>query len=167
MDTTERVRRQDHVGYERITPALLLDVFDDQELRRPPGLPSLPIVRLPERGQSDSLTMRSSCLDDSGRLHNRALFSALGWSPGHRVEIDVVNGGLAIYPTDRGRYVLDRRHGLSLPVSTRRMVGIDHHDPVILVAALADDMLLVHPEWFIGRLLRDHYWTLAAADDAT
>lgn len=53
MDTTERTRRNDHVGYERITPALLLDVFDDRARRLPPGLPTLPTLptlRMPERG---------------------------------------------------------------------------------------------------------------------
>lgn len=167
MDTTERTWRNDHVGYERITPALLLDVFDDRAKRLPPGLPTLPPVRLPERSGSDSLKMRSSCLDDSGRLHNRALFTKLGWEPGQRLEVDVVTGGLAVYSTERGRYVLDARHGLSLPAPARRMAGIDHHSPVILVAAVRDDMLLVHPEWFIARLLRDRYQLLAGADDAT
>jgi hypothetical protein len=167
MDITERTRRIDHAGYERITPALLLDVFDDRAKRVPPGLPTLPTVRLPEHGSADSLRMRSACLDDSGRLHNRALFKLLGWEPGYRVEVDVVTGGLAVYPTERGRYLLDARHGLSVPAAARRMAGIDHHNPVILVAAVRDRMLLVHSERFIAGLLRDHYQLLAGADDAT
>jgi hypothetical protein len=127
----------------------------------PAPLPLLPAPGLPAGTGPGDLLVGTACLDRSGRLTARALLRALGWAPGHRVDIAVAGGVLVVGSAPAGLHAVGDRGELGLPASARRMCGITPGPPVLLVAALPHDVLVVHPAHLIAQLLADWYSTTA------
>ena len=126
----------------------------------------LPAPGLPAGAAPADLLIDTARLDASGRLTARALLRALGWAPGHRVDIAVLEGVLVVGSAPAGLHVVGDRGELGLPAAARRMCGITVGLPVLLVAALPRDVLVVHPAHLIAQLLADWYTTLAGDRDA-
>lgn len=136
---------------------------------RPPSpapLPMLPAPRLPVGAAPADLLIDTARLDASGRLTARALLRALGWTPGYRVDIAVVDGVLVVGSNLAGLHLVSDRGELGLPAAARRMCGITPSRPVLLVAALPRDVLIVHPAHLIAGLLADWYATRAGESGA-
>jgi bifunctional DNA-binding transcriptional regulator/antitoxin component of YhaV-PrlF toxin-antitoxin module len=123
----------------------------------------LPALGLPAGTGPGDLVVDSARLDRSGRVSARGLLRALGWSPGHRVDIAVTDGVLVVGSAPAGLHVVGERGDLGLPAAARRMCGITPGPPVLLVAALPQDVLIVHPAHLIAGLLAD--WYAARAGD--
>jgi hypothetical protein len=68
------------------------------------------------------------------------LLRALGWEPGHELELDTTNGMIAIASVPVGRHRVDDRGALALPTAARRMCGITIGPPVVLVAAMHEQI---------------------------
>ena len=96
----------------------------------------LPAPGLPDGAGPGDLLIETARLDASGRLIARALLRALGWAPGHRVDIAVSEGVVVVGSTPAGLHVVGDRGELGLPAPARRMCGITQGPPVLLVAAL-------------------------------
>jgi hypothetical protein len=127
----------------------------------PAPLPMLPAPGLPAETGPGDLLIETAHLDSSGRLTARALLRALGWTPGHRVDITVVEGVLVVGTAPTGLHLVGDRGELALPASARRMCGITPGPPVLLASALPHDVLIVHPAHLIAQLLADWYTTVA------
>jgi hypothetical protein len=56
------------------------------------ALPALLAPTLPTSAGVDDLLVGMARIDRSGRLHERRLLHALGWTPGHPSRLDVVHG---------------------------------------------------------------------------
>jgi bifunctional DNA-binding transcriptional regulator/antitoxin component of YhaV-PrlF toxin-antitoxin module len=132
----------------------------------PVPLPMLPAPGLPAGAVPGDLVVESARLDASGRLTARALLRALGWDPGHRVDIAVTEGVVVVGSAPAGLHVVGDRGEVGLPVTARRMCGITRGLPVLLVAVLPRDVLVVHPAHLIGQLLADWYTTRAGESGA-
>jgi hypothetical protein len=135
---------------------------------RPPApapLPMLPALGLPAGTQPDDLLVETARLDASGRLTAKALLRGLGWGPGHRVDIAVTDGVLIVGSAPAGLHVVGDRGELGLHAGARRMCGILPGPPVLLVAALPHDVLIVHPAHLIGQVLTDWYTARAGDHD--
>jgi hypothetical protein len=130
---------------------------------RCPALPALSLPRLPN---PDTLLVGAACVDRSGRIHERALLGALGWEPGHELEMDTIHGMIAIASVPGGRHRIDNRGALALPAAARRMCGITLGPPVVLAAAVGEQLLLVHSAATVAGLLAARYTTLRGARDA-
>jgi hypothetical protein len=130
----------------------------------PAPLPMLPAPGLPAGTAPGDLLVETARLDASGRLTARPLLRALGWGPGHRVDIAVIEGVLGSTPA--GLHVVGDRGELGLPAPARQMCGITPGLPVLLVAALPHDVLVVHPAHLIAQLLADWYTTRAGESGA-
>jgi hypothetical protein len=104
-------------------------------------------------------------IDRSGRLHERRLLRALGWTPGQRLALDVVHGLIVMQPTPTGPHVLDSRGALRLPTAARQMCGIDPGPPVVLAASVGEQTLVIHPAAIVARLLTTHYADLLGTCD--
>ena len=126
----------------------------------------LPAPGLPDGAAPADLLVDTARLDASGRLTARALLRVMGWGPGHRVDIAVVEGLLVVASTPAGLHVVGDRGELALPAAARRMCGITPGLPVLLVAALPHDVLVVHPAHLIAQLLADWYTTRAGESGA-
>ena len=164
MSTRAQLR---HLGtHEQLIAALLPDVTASQPHPRPTRLPSLPALGPPRLPVPETLLLGTARLDRSGRVHERALFRALGWEPGHELAIDTVDDTLVIRSVSGGAHHVDDRGALALPAAARRMCGIAIGPPVVLVAAVPEQTVLIHPAAIVTRLLTSHYRTLIGTHDA-
>jgi hypothetical protein len=109
---------------------------------------------------SDTLLIGTARIDRSGRVHERALMRALGWGPGHRLDLDSIDGLIVVASAPAGRHVIDGHGGLPLPAAARRMCHIEPGPPLVLAAAIADQVLVIHPAAMVARLLAAHYTDL-------
>jgi bifunctional DNA-binding transcriptional regulator/antitoxin component of YhaV-PrlF toxin-antitoxin module len=132
----------------------------------PAPLPMLPAPGLPAGAVPADLLIDTARLDASGRLTAGPLLRVLGWAPGHRVDIAVTEGVLVVGSNLAGLHLVGDRGELGLPAAARRMCGIAPGLPVLLVAALPRDVLVVHPAHLIAQLLADWYTTRAGESGA-
>jgi hypothetical protein len=91
--------------------------------------------------------------DRSGRLTERGLLRALGWAPGHRIDIHSHGEMLVIASAVAGEHAVGSRGELLLPVSARQMCAIAAGQPLLLLALVAHDLLVIHPASAVARLL--------------
>ncbi|CRK56867.1 hypothetical protein [Alloactinosynnema sp. L-07] len=105
-------------------------------------------------------------MDRSGRIHERLLLRELGWEPGRRLEMDTLNGMVLIAAEPHGRHLVDPRGAIGLPAPLRRMSGIEFGPPLILTAAVPEQVMVVHPSATVARLLATHYTELISTNPA-
>jgi hypothetical protein len=103
-------------------------------------------------------------LDASGRFCARGLLQALGWGPGHRVDLAVVGDAVVIAGSITGRQAVGGRGELAVPAAARSLTGLAGDARVVLVAAVEQNVLVVHPQAIIVGLLADHYARQASED---
>jgi hypothetical protein len=96
-------------------------------------------------------------LDASGRFCSRSLLTALAWTPGHRIDLQVGADAVVIHSSASGRQAVGSRSELTLPISARRLAGLDAQPHVLLVAVPTRDLLIAHPPALIAHLLAEHY----------
>ena len=126
----------------------------------------LPAPGLPAGTAPGNLLIETARLDASGRLTARTLFRRLGWGAGHRVDIALTAGVLVVGSAPAGPHAVADRRELGLPAAARHMCGITLGPPVLLVAALPHDVLVVHPAHLIAQMLADRYTAQAGDPDA-
>jgi hypothetical protein len=126
-------------------------------------LPALAVPGLPTGGGVEGLVVETARMDRSGRVSARPLLRALGWGPGHRIDIAVVGGVLPVGSVATGQQVVGGRGELSLPAAA----DVRHHTgPAGTAGRLpVARVLMVHPIAVVARLLSDWYTTLTAGSD--
>ncbi|WP_173080020.1 hypothetical protein [Phytohabitans rumicis] len=117
----------------------------------PVSMPELP-VRRPSTGP-ELPVLDMARLDRSGRLSVRPLLTALGWRPGHRVHIDVVDGVLTIASAVTSGHVVTGRGELVVPAAMRRLCGIADGSQVVLAGYPSTDLVTVHPANAVAQVL--------------
>ena len=130
----------------------------------PPPLPALAALRLPAAPWSE-LVLDLARVDRSGRLSSRGLLRALGWSSGHRLEIDAVEGAVVVGSSPAGRWVVGSRGDIAIPAAVRGLCGIEVGESVVLVASVAEDRLVAHPASTVLRLIAGHHARPVKEDD--
>jgi bifunctional DNA-binding transcriptional regulator/antitoxin component of YhaV-PrlF toxin-antitoxin module len=130
----------------------------------PTRLPVLPARRLPTG--PDALVLDMARLDRSGRLSARALLRALGWRPGHHVDIDVVDGAIVIVSAATGRQAVGAHGELALPTTARQLCGMVPRSAVVLAAHPSLDLVVIHPASTVARLLGEFHARLAEVPNA-
>jgi hypothetical protein len=101
-----------------------------------------------------------AAVSHSGRVRDQVLLDALGWSPGDRLRLTVLDSTLLLHRHPEGTQVINTRGQVFLPASTRALLRIADNDRVALVAAPRQGLLMVHPCAVIGALLAGFYDTL-------
>jgi hypothetical protein len=150
---------------EQLIAALLPDVTSLRSTPQPAPMPSLPAPASPRLNNPDRLLLGIARLDRSGRVHELTLLRALGWGPGHELTLDTTDDLIVISSMSGGRHRIDNRSALALPAAARRMCGITSGLPVLLVAAVDEQVLVVHPAASVMRLLAAQYSTLIGTPD--
>lgn len=164
MRTRAHLRRPG--THEQLIAALLPDVTTPRPTPRPAPMPSLPVPGPPHLPAPDTLLLGIARLDRSGRVHERTLFRALGWEPGRELAIDTVDDMIVVSSVSGGAHHVDDRGALALPAAARRMSGIAIGPPVVLVADVPEQTVLIHPAITVTRLLAAHHRTLIGTHDA-
>jgi bifunctional DNA-binding transcriptional regulator/antitoxin component of YhaV-PrlF toxin-antitoxin module len=132
----------------------------------PTLVPPLPAHRLPLAENSQSFCLDVGRPDASGRLSARHLLRALEWSPGDRIEHGVIGDAIVVARSATGRSQVGPRGDLMIPASVRALAGIDGSCRVVLVAAPAQDTLVIHAQRHVAELIAAYYASLDLADDS-
>jgi hypothetical protein len=93
--------------------------------------------------------------DRSGRLSVRPLLAAMGWPPGHRLDITAVDGLLLVTSSAGGGQVVSPRGDLVVPAPARSWCGIAGGSLVVLAGYPAAGLVVIHPEHLVAVLLHD------------
>lgn len=143
-------------------PEQLIGALVPQSTRRsapplPLDVPALPTLGIPLDACPESFLLDVARQDASGRFCSRPLLAALGWGPGHRVDLRVGVDIVVIGSCTTGRQAVGGRGELTLPVSARTLARLDAEPQVLLVAVPTRDLLIAHPPALMVRLLAEHY----------
>jgi hypothetical protein len=108
-------------------------------LRGPLPLPSLP----PRR--TSTVVYGLSALDDRGRVADRVIMRALGWSAGLRLDIQESAGLLTVATDPAGSHQVTSQGHLRLPAALRHRCGLAAGDRVLLAADPDRSRLAIYP----------------------
>jgi bifunctional DNA-binding transcriptional regulator/antitoxin component of YhaV-PrlF toxin-antitoxin module len=142
-----------------IRPLILPETVD------PEPAPALPLPMLPTLPQRTDLLIGVAAVSHSGRVRDQMLFDSLGWASGERVHLELLDSLVLIRRTPVGTHQLNARAQLFLPAGVRALLGIADNDRVVLVAAPAADLLIVHPYGVVTAVLNTFYQDLPGAPD--
>lgn len=141
---------------ERLISALLPDITAQSPAPPPVSLPAVPAPAPTGIDDPGRVLLGIAHLDRSGRFHERPMLCALGWDPGRELDLDASRGTVVIVAADGGAHRVDHRGAIALPAAARRMCRIPTGPPVLLIADLRRQRLVVHPASAVVRLLADN-----------
>jgi bifunctional DNA-binding transcriptional regulator/antitoxin component of YhaV-PrlF toxin-antitoxin module len=163
--------RPSHVQ-ERLIGALIPDSLGPRSDSARAPIAVLPTLRRLDNLNPASLLVSTCRMDRSGRIHERILLRDLGWNPGDRVDMDTMHGMILIAATPTGQHTIDHRGAIKLPATLRRLCNINYGPPLILAAAIPEQVMVIHPATVVAHMLASHYthliqseWPAAAALD--
>ena len=120
-------------------------------------MPTLPASRPVGLDEPDAVMLGTARVDRSGRFHERALLRALGWEPGRSIDLDVSHEAIVMMGAAAGAHRIDDRGAVALPAAARWMCGIPTGLPVVLIAIVHRQLLIVHPARTVARVLAAHH----------
>jgi len=124
----------------------------------------LPIPALPDLATDGQRRFSTALLDASGRIQDRGIVTALDWKPGDRLLITQIRSSAVICRRRDGVFRMTTKPYVVLPAPVRHGCRVLAGSRVLLVADLAQDVLVVHPEHVVHAMLRDFHTTLAAGE---
>jgi hypothetical protein len=93
-----------------------------------------------------------SAVDDRGRLDDRAVWRALGWTPGTRLQIRTAGGLVVVDADPGGAFAVTRQGHVRLPATIRHWCGLTGGDRLLLAADPAVGRLVVYPPVALDRI---------------
>ena len=105
------------------------------------GMPTAPLGALPHDDESLYAIAR---IDDHGRVGDKPLMRALGWSAGQRLDLAPHRGAILVRPAPDGVFRTGRRALVQIPAPLRHWCALVPGDRVLLMATPAQDTLVVH-----------------------
>ena len=104
----------------------------------------MPLAQLGVQGTGTTVCALAS-IDNSGRIADRAVVTAMGWLGGTRLAITVHDGLVVVAADPNGVFRLAARGRLRLPAVVRHWCGIRAGSRVLLVADRDRGQLRVYP----------------------
>ncbi|MGH3624181.1 MAG: AbrB/MazE/SpoVT family DNA-binding domain-containing protein [Sciscionella sp.] len=112
----------------------------------------LPLAGLPAL-RSAAMVYGMASVDCHGRLADRTVLRALGWSAGQRLGIREHGGLVVIHADPHAVFRVTGQGYLQLPAAARRWCGLVTGDRVLLAADPARGRLVVHPPTALDALI--------------
>ncbi|NKQ59378.1 hypothetical protein HFP15_41755 [Amycolatopsis sp. K13G38] len=109
------------------------------------------------------LLLAVAAVSRSGRVRDCELLTALGWQPGDRTAVELLDSTIRVRHDPRGRYAINDRGQVFLPVGARKLLGISANTQVALIAFPEHDALLVHPCPVVTAVLAGFFEALTGA----
>jgi bifunctional DNA-binding transcriptional regulator/antitoxin component of YhaV-PrlF toxin-antitoxin module len=155
--------RPSHVQ-ERLIGALIPDALGPRGDSVSVPMPVLPALHRLDHVAPVSLLVSTCRMDRSGRIHERLMLRELGWEPGDRVDMDTIHGIILIANTPTGLHTIDHRGAIKLPATLRRLCNINYGPPLVLAAAIPEQVMVVHPGNVVADMLAKHYTHLIQSE---
>ncbi|GAA3571032.1 hypothetical protein GCM10022222_63920 [Amycolatopsis ultiminotia] len=105
-------------------------------------------------------------MDRSGRVHDRNAVAALGWLPGDRLMITVVETSAVYQRRADGVFTMTAKPYVVVPAPVRARCGLHAGSRVLVAADPAQDALLVHPPAAVAAMLSHLHTQLAGGGHA-
>jgi hypothetical protein len=105
-----------------------------------------------------------AAVDCHGRVADRAILQAFGWSIGHRLTIREVAGTLVVAPDPDGHLKITGQGHLRIPAALRHRCGLATGDRVLLAADPTRSHLAIYPPAALDGALALHPATRLAGD---
>ena len=100
-------------------------------------------------------------VDSSGRVANREIIEALHWRPGDRLEIVLMPSAIVIRACPDGPLRVPQRPSIVIPRPARTLHRIEAGDHVLIAAAPAYDVVIVHTLSALDDMLASYHSTSA------
>ena len=107
---------------------------------------------------------RCAAVDASGKIYDGAATSLLGWCPGDRLRVTVIDSSAVCTHDPGGPFALPAGPYLSLPARIRARCGLRAGDRVLLAADPALGVLALHPPAAVAAMLAAFHSRLAGGD---
>jgi bifunctional DNA-binding transcriptional regulator/antitoxin component of YhaV-PrlF toxin-antitoxin module len=122
---------------------------------------ALPLTRLQRLPRETSMLYGIGRVDASGRVANREIIEALRWRPGDRLEIILMPSAIVIRTCPDGPMRVPQRPAIVIPRPARTLHQIEAGDHVLLAAAPAYDLVIVHTFSALDDMLASYHSTSA------
>jgi hypothetical protein len=143
------------VGMTTVIAAIVPPTQSSLSTSRPRVGRVFPVPELASR-RASSTVYGLAAVDRWGRITDRVVLRALGWSPGTRLGIRERSRLLVATAEQSGSFAVSRQGHLRLPVEARRWCGLSAGDRVLLAADTADGVLLIYPPAALDVLVSAH-----------
>ena len=115
----------------------------------------LPLAR-PVRSAPEDVVYGLGRIDSSGRICDRAIITALGWSGGDRLTLTAEAGVVTARRDPGGMITLPGRAYISIPAALRHRCGLETGDQVLLAAIPGEDALTAYSLAVVDQAIRAH-----------
>jgi hypothetical protein len=95
-------------------------------------------------------------IDESGRVADRTMTSALGWRPGDRLTLTAAAGVVIARRNPGGMVTMPAKPYLVIPAALRRRCGLRPGEGVLLAVFLAQNALAAYSFAVVDQALRAH-----------
>jgi len=127
------------------------------ERGRPTPARRLPMAAAPEiPAVPDDVAYGFGRIDESGRVADRAMTSALGWRPGDRLTLTAAAGVVLARRDPDGMVTMPSKPYLTIPAALRRRCGMRPGDRVLLAVFPDRDALAAYSLAVVDQALRAH-----------
>ncbi|GLZ28232.1 hypothetical protein Lesp02_04220 [Lentzea sp. NBRC 105346] len=120
----------------------------------------LPNVNLGTLHRDGSTLFGMATIDDHGRLADRQLLQALGWTKEHRLEIALNAHAILVRRSPEGALTLTSKGLVQIPAPVRRWSALSTGDRVLLVAMPEFDLLVLYGQSTLDAMLVNFYTRL-------
>ncbi|WNV84751.1 hypothetical protein [Umezawaea sp. Da 62-37] len=114
------------------------------------GLPLPDLAALPRDG---SMVYGIATMDEGGRVSERLITRLLGWKSGQSLDFSLVSDVIVVRCHPTGGFRVPRTMLCSIPAAVRRWCGLSPGDRVLLAAAPAQGVLLIHNMAAVDRMV--------------
>jgi bifunctional DNA-binding transcriptional regulator/antitoxin component of YhaV-PrlF toxin-antitoxin module len=124
---------------------------------------ALPLLRTASPG---SLYFGTARMDSSGRVHDRSAVAVLGWLPGDRLMITVVETSVVYQRRAEGVFAMTAKPYVVVPAPVRARCGLLAGSRVLVAVDPGQDALVVHPAAAVAAMLSHFHAQLAGGGHA-
>jgi hypothetical protein len=124
----------------------------------------LPLTELHQLPHETSMLYGIGRMDASGRISDRHIVQALGWDPGHRLQVALIARGIVIRSSTNGPITVPQTQRLAIPLVARHHCNIRAGDNLLLAAAPDHGIVIVHSAAALDDMIVQYHAPSVLAD---
>jgi hypothetical protein len=122
-------------------------------------------VGLPQLSRDTTMVYGVGRVDASGRVSNRDIVRALGWRPGTKLDVILTLAGIVVLSSPQGLFRMSVKPYIVIPAAARRLHNIDAGDHVLLAAAPAYGVVVIHTRQAMNDMLVRYHASFPPSGD--